>query len=185
MGLIEVFLIGIGLSMDAACVSMSNGMCYKLKVRVVIFIGLVFGFFQGLMPIIGYYCGSFFSRQISQFDHWIALVLLGSIGAKMLIDGIKHKSDPECQLKFTMKLLAIQAIATSIDALAVGISFAAIESVNIYVAAGIIAFTTFALSVIAVYVGKKIGTRLSQYAEIFGGTILIIIGIKIFLEHMM
>lgn len=183
MGIIEIFLIALGLSMDAVCVSMSNGMCYKTKFKTVLGIGVAFGAFQGIMPIIGYYAGSLFSKQISAFDHWIALVLLLIIGGKMIYDAIKDESDDKCAVKLTVKLLLVQSIATSIDALAVGVSFAAMNT-NIYLSASLIAITTFSLSIIAVYVGKKIGTKLNRKAEIFGGTILVLIGIKIFIEHM-
>lgn len=181
--LIEIILIGIGLSMDAVCVSMSNGMCYKSKFKQIFCIGLAFGLFQGIMPLIGYFAGSLFSKQISAFDHWIALILLAIIGGKMVYDAIKDDEEISCRTKLTFKLLIMQAIATSIDALAVGVSFAAMN-VNIYIASSIIAVTTFILSMIAVYVGEKIGTKLNQKAGIFGGTILILIGMKIFVEHM-
>lgn len=183
MGIYEIILIGIGLSMDAAAVSMTNGMCYKqIKLKHTLFIGIAFGFFQAAMPIIGFYAGSFFSDQIATTDHWIALILLAFIGGKMVYDGLHHGSS--CPLKpFTLKLLLLQAVATSIDALAVGISFAAMN-VNIFVAAGVIAATTFIISVVAVLLGKKIGDKLNSKAEIFGGVILLFIGAKIFIEHM-
>ncbi|WMJ23053.1 manganese efflux pump MntP family protein [Paludicola sp. MB14-C6] len=185
MSFIEILLIGIGLSMDAACVSMSNGMCFQnTRLKRALTIGLAFGLFQGLMPLIGYYAGSVFSEQISAFDHWIALVLLVFIGGKMIYDALKGSDDDSCSTNFTLKLLFVQAIATSIDALTVGITFAAIRNVNIYFAVSIIAITTFAFSVVAVYIGKKIGTKLNSKAELFGGTILILIGLKIFIEHM-
>lgn len=182
MGFLEILLIGIGLSMDACAVSASNGMCYKgLKLKNILVMALSFGVFQGIMPLIGYYAGTLFSKQVSAIDHWVALVLLGFIGAKMLWDGFHH--DSECPLKpFSYKLLLVQALATSIDALAVGISFAAVDT-NIFVAVSAIALTTFVLSTGAVWVGKKVGDKLNSKAEIFGGIILIAIGLKIFLEH--
>lgn len=185
MSLFEIILIGIGLSMDAACVSMSDGMCYKAKLKNVLSIGLAFGLFQGIMPIIGYYGGSIFSEQISQYDHWLALILLGIIGGKMVYEAVwgKEPESNSCEATLTFKLLLVQAVATSIDALALGVSFAAMN-VNIYLAALVIAVTTFVLSIISVYIGNKVGTRLNQKAEIFGGVILILLGIKIFVEHM-
>jgi putative Mn2+ efflux pump MntP len=184
MSFIEILLIGIGLSMDAVCVSMSNGMCFRdTKLKRALIIGLAFGVFQGLMPLIGFFAGSIFARQIAIIDHWIALVLLAFIGIKMIIDAIKNEED-SCPAKFTAKLLFVQAIATSIDALAVGVSFAALRDINILVAVCIIAITTFILSTMAVFIGKKIGTKLNSKAELFGGTILVLIGLKIFIEHM-
>lgn len=184
MGIVEIILIGIGLSMDASCVSMSNGMCYKLKLKMALCVGAMFGIFQGIMPIIGYYAGSIFSNTITAYDHWIALILLSIIGGKMIYDGIKSDHDAECLTKLTFKALTIQAVATSIDALAVGVSFAALD-VNIYWASLVIAVSTFVLSVVAVFVGNKIGTKLNRKAEIFGGVILVLIGLKILIEHSM
>lgn len=182
MGFIEVFLIGVGLSMDAVCVSMTNGMCYKLKLKMALCVGAVFGVFQGLMPVIGYYAASLFAKQIAAYDHWIALILLAIIGGKMLYDGIKGGEEDSCPV-LNARTLLVQGVATSIDALAIGVSFAALSTVNIFGAAGIIATCTFLLSVIAVFVGKKIGNKLGNKAEIFGGTILLLIGLKIFVEH--
>lgn len=181
MSIIEILLIGIGLSMDAVAVSMTNGMCYRLKLRQVFAIALSFGIFQGVMPLIGYFAGSLFAQQISAFDHWIALILLALIGGKMIWDGAHH--DSACPVKpFSLSMLMMQAVATSIDALAVGVSFAAART-NILLAVSLIAATTFVLSLIAVKLGARIGDKLNSKAEIFGGTILVLIGIKIFVEH--
>lgn len=169
--------------MDAVCVSMSNGMCYKARLKQAFLIALTFGIFQGVMPIIGYYCGSLFAEQIRGIDHWIALILLSIIGGKMIYDGLKKEEESSCSLKLTAKVLLVQGVATSIDALAVGVSFAAMD-VNIWAAALVIVVCTFVLSLIAVFAGKKIGTRLNARAEIFGGVILILIGLKIFIEHL-
>lgn len=183
MNIIEILLIGIGLSMDASAVSMTNGMCYKqIKLKHTLFIGLAFGVFQGVMPLIGYYAGSVFSKQVSAFDHWIALILLSIIGGKMIYDAF-HEDELAPVKPFTFKLLILQAIATSIDAFAVGISFAAMKA-NIFISVSLIALTTFVLSIISVWIGKKIGDKLNSKAEIFGGAILIFIGLKIFIEHM-
>lgn len=182
MGILEIILIGVGLAMDACAVSMTNGMCYKPKFRQVLMIALAFGIFQALMPTIGYFAGSLFAAQVEAIDHWIALVLLGFIGGKMLWDGFHH--DESCPVKpFGLGMLMTQAVATSIDALAVGVSFAAV-SVDILLAVVLIGVTTVILSSIAVYLGKWIGTKLNSKAEIFGGSILIFIGLKIFIEHM-
>lgn len=187
MGFFEIFLIGVGLSMDAAAVSATNGMCYKnIKLKNSIVIALAFGIFQGIMPLIGYYAGSIFSTAFARMDHWVVLVLLSLIGGKMLYEALSHKDDGndanDCKV-LTFKLLTLQAVATSIDALAVGVSFVTL-SINIFVAVSIIAVTTFILSLVAVYLGKKFGTLLNKKAEMLGGLILIGIGIKIFVEHM-
>lgn len=179
--IIQVFLIGLGLSMDAFAISMTNGMCYKeLKLKDNLLIALSFGLFQGIMPLIGFFIGSIFSSQIAKFDHWIALILLSFIGIKMILDGLKH-NDFEVK-PFKLKLIFIQGIATSIDALAIGIGFVALN-INIYSSSVIIAITTFVLCLLAIYLGKIIGNKLNSKAEIFGGTILVLIGLKIFLEH--
>lgn len=182
MKLLEILLIGIGLSMDAVAVSATNGMCYKMNWKRILSVGLCFGVFQGVMPLIGYFAGSLFADQIAAFDHWIALVLLAFIGGKMIWDGCHH--DSACSTKpFTLTLLLMQAVATSIDALAVGVSFAAMN-VNIFAAVSLIAATTFLLSIAAVHLGIRVGDKLNSKAEIFGGTILVLIGMKIFVEHM-
>lgn len=182
MSLIQIFFIGIGLSMDAVCVSMSNGMCFKVKLKQALLIALTFGVFQGLMPLIGYFAGSIFTKQITAIDHWIALILLSIIGGKMLFDSIKSKNDDECVCcKISFKLILVQGIATSIDALAVGVTFAA-YSINIFSSCLIIALSTFVLSFFSVFLGEKIGTKLNKKAGVFGGLILIFIGIKIFLD---
>jgi len=184
MGFIEIFFISVGLSMDAVCVSMTNGMCYrKMSLKHYLYIALAFGFFQGFMPFIGYYAGSIFANQVEMMDHWLALIFLSFIGGKMILDSRKKATNNECRTSLTFKLLMVQAIATSIDALAVGISFAAMN-VNIIVASISIAVCTTILSFVAVFVGKKAGTKLNSKAEIFGGSILIFIGLKIFIEHM-
>lgn len=164
---------------------MTNGMCdSKLKLNKSLLMAFMFGLFQGAMPLIGYFAGSAFSDKISAVDHWIALVLLGIIGGKMIYDGFFEKKDEEeNQSYITLKLLFAQAVATSIDALAVGVSFAAMN-VNIYFAVSVIAATTFVLSLIAVFIGKKIGDKINNLAQIFGGSILVLIGLKIFIEHM-
>ena len=182
MSIIEILLIGIGLSMDAAAVSMTNGMCYKLRLKHVLSIGLAFGVFQGIMPLLGYFLGTLFATQIAAFDHWIALILLGFIGGRMVWEGVHH--DSSCPARpFSVGRLIMQAVATSIDALAVGVSFAAVQT-NIWIAISVIAATTFVLSLVSVKIGQRIGDKLNSKAEIFGGTILVLIGVKIFVEHM-
>ncbi|MEG0894944.1 MAG: manganese efflux pump MntP family protein [Oscillospiraceae bacterium] len=185
MGIIEIILIAIGLSMDAVCVSMSNGMAYNLKTKKAFLVGGYFGVFQGVMPLIGYYVGSIFSKQIEAYDHIIALVLLVFIGGKMIFDAFKNEDEDNNKPTLSNKMLLLQAIATSIDALAIGVSFSAMQDLqlNILTCVLIIAFTTFILSFVAVKLGVKIGTKLNKRASIFGGCILILIGLKIFIEH--
>lgn len=186
MGIIELLLIAIGLSMDAFAVSVTNGLCYKnVRFKWTLGMGLCFGLFQGAMPSIGYFLGSTFAGYISRFDHYIALILLGFIGGKMLADGIKSRNESveKSDLGMSLGLLLVQGVATSIDALAVGVSFAMLPDVNIVIAAGFIAMITFILSIAAVFIGKKFGNLLNNKAQIVGGLILIAIGLKIFIEH--
>lgn len=183
LSIIEIILLGLGLAMDASAVSMTNGMTMKpMKLKGTLATAFAFGLFQGVMPLIGYFAGSVFAEYMAAIDHWIALILLGFIGGKMLWDALKKEDEvvPAAH-KLTLKLLLVQAIATSIDALAVGVSFAAMN-VNIFIAVSIIAAVTFICSIIAVLIGKKCGDFLNQKAEIFGGCILILIGLKIFLD---
>ena len=187
MNSITLFFTAIGLSMDASAVSISNGMCFEnMKKKQILVTAFYFGFFQGLMPIIGYVVSSRFSNEIAFLDHWIALILLGFIGGKMIKDAINELKYPEACLTgtklLTSKILIVQAIATSIDALAIGISFALMK-VNIVSAALLIGIITFIGSVIGSNLGKRFGEMFKQKAEIFGGAILIIIGLKIFIEH--
>ena len=153
MSIWEIILIGAGLSMDAAAVSVSNTLCLKkITLKHILMMCLSFGLFQCLMPIIGYFGASLFQDYIKMYDHWIALVLLLFIGGKMVIETFRHKDeDDTCETGFrlTLKLIAVQAVATSIDALAIGISFSALN-VNIFIAVSIIAAITFACSMIAV-----------------------------------
>lgn len=174
--------------MDAMAVSISDGLCFqKLRRSGFFLIAFAFGLFQGLMPVVGYFAGQTFSAYIKSLDHWIALILLGFIGGKMVWEAISQMRHPEeeiCEKIFTLRLLVVQAVATSIDALAVGIGFAVMD-VNIWSAAGFIAATTFVLSAAGVWIGKKFGSFLEEKAELLGGLILISIGIKIFVEHVM
>lgn len=183
---ITLFLIALGLSMDAFSVSITNGLCEKdIAIKKAFLIGLFFGGAQAIMPIIGFYAGSIFSGYIESVDHWIAFFLLGIIGIKMIFEARDEMKKPqECAHKaLTVKMLFFQAIATSIDALAIGISFAALK-INIMIAAAEIGIVTFLLSIIGVFIGKKVGGVLKEKAEIMGGAILILIGIKILVEHL-
>lgn len=188
LGIMMLFLTALGLSMDAFAVSITNGMTIRdAKAREASAIGLAFGLFQALMPVIGYAAGQVFTEYVQHFDHWIALVLLGFIGGKMVYEGIRECRCPEAtpvRKKLGMRMLVVQAVATSIDALAVGVSFAFLN-INIISAALFIGVTTFICSFIGVFIGKKCGCMLGVKAEILGGVILVLIGLKIFIEHVL
>ena len=181
MNAFDVILIGVGLSMDAFAVSTTNGIVSKPNWKKTLLIAIAFGLFQAVMPLIGYFAGSLFSDVIEKYDHWIALVLLAFIGAKMVADFFFKKDKEEKTKDLTLKMLFVQAIATSIDALAVGVSFVGI-TFNIFLAVSIIGVITFGLSVLAVRIGIKFGDILTDKATLVGGIILIAIGLKIFIE---
>lgn len=181
MSLLELFLIAVGLSMDAFAVSVCKGLSLReLKPRHAVLVGLYFGGFQALMPILGWLLGYRFERFITSFDHWIAFALLTVIGAGMIRES-KQAEELNDDLGFRTMLLL--AVATSIDALAVGITFAFL-SVRILPAAGLIGVTTFLLSALGVYIGHLFGLKYKAKAELAGGVILIGIGLKILLEHL-
>ncbi len=186
MELVFLSLTALGLSMDAFAVSITNGMCMqRIRMRDAVKVGLFFGGFQGIMPVLGYLGGTTFSEYVQRFDHWIALLLLGIIGGKMVAEAIGEiRNPPLISLVRTQtnKQLLFQAIATSVDALAMGVGFAVME-ISIVYAAGLIALITFLLCVAGVYLGKFFGAIWKNKAEIFGGVILILLGIKIFTEH--
>ena len=182
MGVLEIFLIGVGLSMDAFAVSICKGLSTRfLKLKHMLICGGYFGLFQGLMPLIGYILGVQFKDKIESIDHWIAFILLFLIGINMIKEAFEN--DENCDPDFSFKTMLPLAIATSIDALAVGITFAFLN-VNIWLAIIIIASTTFTLSMIGVKIGHAFGMRYKSKAEIVGGIILILIGLKILLEHL-
>lgn len=188
MGFVELFLVAIGLSTDAFAVSVCKGLCMKrLEVRQAVTIALFFGGFQAFMPLAGWVLGTQFERYITPVDHWIAFVLLGGIGGKMLWDAF-HEDDLEgvaCQAdgNLDMRELVMLAIATSIDALAVGITFAFLY-VDIVVSVGLIGVITFALSLFGVAAGHRFGVRYEKPAIIVGGIVLIFMGLKILSEHL-
>lgn len=187
MSIFEIFLIGVGLSMDAFAVSVTNGMCRKRSgtLKIALMCGICFGAFQGLMPTAGYALGSTFARFIEQYDHIIALVLLCYIGGKMVFDSFKGGEGFEASAgDIKISELIIQGIATSIDALAVGVSFATLlEWRGMIMSAGLIAATTFVIAIAGVLIGKRFGDILNNKAQLIGGLILIGIGVKIFVEH--
>ena len=183
-----LLLMGVGLSMDAFAVSICKGLSMrKVNKKQCLVIGLFFGGFQALMPFIGWVLGSQFEQYITSIDHWIAFILLGFIGGKMVVEAIREKDEAvevgEMDPPLDFKEMFILAIATSIDALAVGITFAFLQ-VPIVEAVSIIGITTFVISVIGVYVGNFFGNRYKKKAELAGGIILILIGLKILLEHL-
>lgn len=179
------FLTGVGLSMDAFSVAISNGICLgKAKLKDALLIAFFFGVFQGIMPAIGYYMGTFFKVYIESVDHWLAFVILFGIGINMIRESLSaDNQDCNCK-KLKIKELLFQAVATSIDALAVGISFIATKDINIYAACSIIAAITFCFSFGGVFIGKSIGSILKDKAGILGGVVLIFIGCKIVVEHL-
>lgn len=186
MGILEIFLIGVGLSMDAFAVSICKGLqMHRINKTHTAVIGLFFGGFQAFMPLIGWLLGKQFEKYITSFDHWIAFGLLVFLGGKMVIEAIKGEDDGDekSSEKLDLKELTLLAVATSIDALAVGITFAFLK-VNILFSIIIIGITTFILSVIGVFIGNKFGSKFKSKAEIAGGVILILIGLKILLEHL-
>lgn len=191
MGIIELILIAIGLSMDAFAVSICKGLKMKqMNYKQAIVIALFFGGFQGLMPVIGWFLGVSFEKYITSIDHWIAFVLLNLIGIKMLIDAWEDRNScavQETQIeegKLKLSELLILAIATSIDALAVGITFAILPSVSIISAAFVIGGITFGFSFMGVKLGKRFGCAFESKAEVIGGIILCLIGGKILVEHL-
>ena len=184
--IIEIFLIGVGLAMDAFAVSICKGLTMqKVKKKDVLIIGLFFGGFQALMPLIGWLLVKGFESYITSFDHWIAFILLAIIGRKMLIDGLKG-DDNSCgcdEFRLDFKELLMLAIATSIDALAIGVTFAFLNY-PIVECIAMIGIVTFIISCIGVYIGHIFGSKYEHKAEIAGGIILIVIGLKILLEHL-
>ena len=182
MGFLELLLVGIGLSMDAFAVAICQGLCMsKLNWRHAAVIALFFGGFQALMPLIGYLLGQQFERFITTFAPWIAFLLLVLIGIDMIWESFGEGEKCSDSVKF--KEMFVLAIATSIDALAVGVSFAFLQ-VKIVPAISFIGATTFVLSMIGVKVGNVFGSRYRSKAELAGGIILILIGLKIILEHL-
>lgn len=184
MGLIELFLIGVGLSMDAFAVAVCKGLAMPgMRWKQGTVIALFFGGFQALMPLIGWALGKQFEQYITSIDHWIAFLLLGWIGGKMIWDALHGSEEECCKAGFDLKELLILAIATSIDALAVGVTFAFLQ-VSILPAVGLIGCTTFGLSLAGVWTGCRFGSRLKDKATLAGGIILCLIGLKILLEHL-
>lgn len=189
MGIGELFLLAVGLSMDAFAVSVCKGLAMKkatLKAEATC--GLWFGGFQMLMPVTGFFLGSLFAEAIEAFDHWVAFGLLVIIGINMLKEALEKEDesgdDPEKDADLSVRTMFLMAVATSIDALAVGISLAMVGSVNIWLAAAFIGICTCLLSALGVKIGSVFGSRYEKKAEFAGGVILILLGVKILLEHL-
>lgn len=184
MNLLELFLIATGLSMDAFAVSVCKGLATKeIRIRHFFIVGLWFGGFQALMPALGYFLGSGFDRYISHLDHWIAFILLSLIGGNMIREALSKEE--ECHnASFSVKVMFVMAVATSIDALAVGITFALLPDVNIAAAFSFIGAITFLLSAAGLKIGNVFGIRYKAKAEFAGGLILVLMGVKILLEHL-
>lgn len=183
MDTISIILIAVGLSMDSFAVSLSDGLCVKnLNVKKILTIALSLSIFQALMPLLGYLAGVGIESYIKEFDHWIAFLLLGFIGLKMIYEAFMNKKNGAAT---ELKLITLigQSFATSIDALAVGISFALLD-ISILKPVVIIGFTTLIFSLLGLQLGKYFGKRIGKPVEIFGGLVLLGIGIKILIEHL-
>ncbi len=177
----DLISTAIALAMDAFAVALCKGLAMpKINYKQTTLIAIFFGGFQGLMPLIGWFLGNGFKKFIEPIDHWVAFVLLAFIGGKMLVEAIRGEEE-DCNC-FSIKELFVLAIATSIDALAVGITLALYEDLNIITSVGLIGIITFILSLVGVMIGHFFGARFKKIAELFGGIVLILIGVKILLE---
>ena len=190
MSLIEIFVIALSLAMDALAVSASNGLALK-KVNAghAVVFGLYFGGFQFIMPVIGYFCGLGFGRYIEMVDHWVAFGLLTMIGGKMIWDSRQPDSDEKDEELDEKRIMSVKnmvmlAVATSIDALAVGVSFALTDNVDIWFSSAIIGIVAFALSFAGVLAGSRIGSKFEKYSACIGGIVLIIIGLRILITDL-
>ena len=184
MSIWEILLLAIGVSMDAFAVSIGKGLTVKkVTVREPLCVALWFGGFQALMPLIGYFLGSSFADLVTKVDHWIAFGLLALIGGNMVREALQGGEEKPADSSFAFKNMLLLAIATSIDALAVGVSLAFLQ-VNIWLAVAIIGLTTACFSAVGLLIGKKVGSRFHSGAELLGGIILIAIGLKILIEHL-
>lgn len=184
MDLFEIIAIAVGLSMDAFAVAVCKGLAMeKAKLKHYLIVGLWFGGFQMLMPLIGYFLGSFFADMISAYDHWIAFILLVLIGVNMIREAFSKDDEEGADASLAIGTMAMMAVATSIDALAVGITFSfEIERGYIVLASGLIGVITFLLSALGVKIGNVFGTKYKSKAEFVGGAILVLIGLRVLLE---
>lgn len=183
MKIVEILLISLGLAMDACAVSVCKGLSMKkMSWKKAVIIGIYFGIFQAIMPLIGYLLGTTFESFVTQIDHWVTLILLCFIGGKMLKDALGEEGEGHND-DIGFKSMIVLAIATSIDALAIGITFAFLR-VNILFATVSIGIVTFILSLLGVKIGNRFGAKYEKKTEILGGIILIAIGFKILFEHL-
>ena len=183
MGIAEIILIGVSLSMDAFAVSVCSGLKMKrIDYKTASIIALFFGGFQAIMPVLGWALGQLFAKYVDKYDHYIAFLLLAFIGGKMVYDALRDGGDGEDEYRIDLKSLLVLSIATSVDALAVGVTFGMDPSVNIVSSALIIGATTFAICMVGVVVGNVFGARWKNKAQIVGGIMLAIVGLKILLE---
>lgn len=184
MGITELIIIAIGLSMDAFAVSIGKGLALpRVRYRHALCAGLWFGGFQALMPVAGYLLGSAFAAFVEAWDHWISFILLAYIGINMIMEAFESKKESKDK-GFAIRIMFLLAVATSIDALAVGVSLAFLNA-SILSSAIVIGITTFLFSAVGVYIGNLFGNRYRKTAECIGGVILIVIGIKILIEHLL
>lgn len=184
MGLLELLILAVGLSMDAFAVAICKGLATpKVKIKQMATAGLWFGGFQALMPFLGFVLGSAFEKYVTKIDHWIAFILLGAIGVNMIKETFS-KEENAADGDFGFKTMLLMAVATSIDALAVGITFALLPDVNIIAAVSFIGVITFLFSAFGVRLGSIVGCRYKSKAEFAGGVILVLLGTKILLEHL-
>ena len=186
MGIAELLILAVGLSMDAFAVSICKGLgMKKATLKEGCICGIWFGGFQALMPLIGFFLGSLFADAIQAFDHWVAFILLAIIGINMLREAFGKEEECECcEADLSVKTMFVMAVATSIDALAVGISLAMAGNVNIFLAITLIGVITFVMACAGVKIGNIFGSRFEKKAEAAGGIILILLGLKILLEHL-
>ena len=183
MGVAELIILAVGLAMDAFAVSICKGLAMnKTGIKECAIVGLWFGGFQAAMPLIGYFLGKAFEKYITSLDHWIAFILLGLIGAMMIKESFEK--DEEADASLSVKTMVVMAIATSIDALAIGISFGVLPDVNITLAVALIGIITLALCMVGVKVGNIFGAKYKSKAEFAGGVILVLLGTKILIEHL-
>ena len=179
MNLMDIILTGIGLSMDAAAVSITNGMAYHMNRDKKLMMPVFFGVFQGLMPMLGFYVGGVFSQWLTKYSGVVIFVILGFLGIQMVREGLSHDLHEKKEPVFmTYRILFVQAIATSIDAFAVGVAFCATGVSTVWFPASVICVTTLIISFFAVFLGKKFGEMLGKKAEVFGGSILLLLALK-------